>query len=141
MVRKPANREVTSKRAASAAARVLRDPKASKTAKSAVGSVLGTSDPEVIQSTIDWLYENRSEGMSAAIRNQLTRRSTSGYKTLATDFLSNLDTIAPDAILNADMGSGISANRDSAGKINVTIPDGRSLSWKDAVRLGFAKLG
>lgn len=34
------NTEVTSKKAASAAAKVLRDPKASKTAKSAAGSAL-----------------------------------------------------------------------------------------------------
>lgn len=34
------NKEVTSKKAASAAARVLRDPKASKAAKSAAGSAL-----------------------------------------------------------------------------------------------------
>lgn len=34
------NREVTSKKAASAAAKVLRDPKSSKLAKSAAGSAL-----------------------------------------------------------------------------------------------------
>lgn len=37
---KKASNEVTSKKAASAAAKVLRDPKASKDAKSAAGSAL-----------------------------------------------------------------------------------------------------
>lgn len=37
---KKGNSEVTSKQAASAAAKVLRDPKASKNAKSAAGSAL-----------------------------------------------------------------------------------------------------
>ena len=39
MARKP-NKEVTGKKAASAASKVLRDPKASKAAKSAAGSAL-----------------------------------------------------------------------------------------------------
>lgn len=39
MTRKP-NSEVTGKKAASAASKVLRDPKASKAAKSAAGSAL-----------------------------------------------------------------------------------------------------
>ena len=40
MARKPANKEVTSKRAASAASKVLRNPKSSKAAKTAAGSAL-----------------------------------------------------------------------------------------------------
>ena len=40
MSRKRTNREVTSKKAASAAGRVLRDPKSSKAAKAAAASAL-----------------------------------------------------------------------------------------------------
>jgi len=40
MAKKPSNKEVTSKRAASAASKVLRDPKSSKAAKTAAGSAL-----------------------------------------------------------------------------------------------------
>ena len=40
MASKRSNMEVTSKKAASAAAKVLRDPKSSKAAKSAAGSAL-----------------------------------------------------------------------------------------------------
>lgn len=40
MVKRTANKEVTSKRAASAASKVLRDPKSSKAAKTAAGSAL-----------------------------------------------------------------------------------------------------
>ncbi len=40
MASKRSNKEVTSKKAASAAAKVLRDPKSSKAAKSAAGSAL-----------------------------------------------------------------------------------------------------
>jgi hypothetical protein len=40
MAKRASNREVTSKKAASAASRVLRDPKSSKAAKTAAGSAL-----------------------------------------------------------------------------------------------------
>ncbi len=40
MAKRVSNREVTSKMAASAASKVLRDPKSSKTAKTAAGSAL-----------------------------------------------------------------------------------------------------
>lgn len=40
MAKKTTNREVTSKRAASAASKVLRNPKSSKAAKTAAGSAL-----------------------------------------------------------------------------------------------------
>ena len=40
MPKRPPNREVTSKRAASAAAKVLRNPRSSKAAKTAAGSAL-----------------------------------------------------------------------------------------------------
>jgi hypothetical protein len=40
MTKRGSNREVTSKKAASAASKVLRDPKSSKAAKTAAGSAL-----------------------------------------------------------------------------------------------------
>ncbi|WP_439359941.1 hypothetical protein [Bradyrhizobium sp. DASA03007] len=40
MAKRGSNREVTSKKAASAASKVLRDPKSSKAAKTAAGSAL-----------------------------------------------------------------------------------------------------
>lgn len=40
MVKRGSNQEVTSKQAASAASKVLRDPKSSKAAKTAAGSAL-----------------------------------------------------------------------------------------------------
>lgn len=40
MAKRVSNREVTSKKAASAASKVLRDPKSSKVAKTAAGSAL-----------------------------------------------------------------------------------------------------
>ncbi|HBC07222.1 MAG TPA: hypothetical protein DC046_06510 [Rhodospirillaceae bacterium] len=40
VAKRTANREVTSKRAASAASKVLRDPRSSKAAKTAAGSAL-----------------------------------------------------------------------------------------------------
>lgn len=50
MAKRIANREVTSKRAASAASKILRNPRASKAAKTAAGSAL-TQRPDRAQKT------------------------------------------------------------------------------------------
>ena len=72
MAKRPANREVTSKRAASAASKVLRNPKSSKAAKTAAGSAL-TQRPNKSSPKNKWAEEFRRDAVRIATTGGLTR--------------------------------------------------------------------
>ena len=78
--------------------------------------------------------------LQAAVRKHAMTRSTASYGELAREYISNLDTIDPDAILSADFGGQGKAHRDDSGKIVVTDASGTTYTWKSAVKAGIIKL-
>ncbi len=89
-----------------------------------------------------WEYYNQPTNLpklQAAVRQHAMTRSTAAYGELAKEFLSNLDTIDPAAILEADFGGKGSAHRDANGKIVVTSPNGTTMSWAAAVKAGLVR--
>lgn len=104
-------------------------------ANRAVEAVAGI-DP---QDVWDWAWTNKPKQIQGAISSHLTQRNTEAYKALARDYVANLDTISPDAILGAEVNGG-QIHRDHAGRIVITGSDGRTYSWAGAVNAGWIKL-
>lgn len=77
------------------------------------------------------------EQLGRAVVQQLTNRTLHSYTALAETYISNLDTIDPQAILDADLGvAGTSVHQDAQGTIVVTDANGTTYSWKSAVAAG-----
>jgi hypothetical protein len=54
--------------------------------------------------------------------------------------MENLDTITPDAILNANFpDKGVSAHKAPDGRIVLNIPGRGQVSWATAVKIGLVK--
>ena len=91
-----------------------------------------------------WEYANRPENLptlQAAVRKHAMTRSTASYAEIAQDYIANLDTIDPEAILNADFGGQGKAHRDPmTGDIVVTDNNGVTYKWRTAVKTGIIKL-
>ena len=95
-------------------------------------------DPEAV-----WSHFNEPANLpklQAAVREHAMTRSTASYNVLAQEYVENLDTIDPEAILSADFGGQGKAHRDANGKIVVTDANGTTYTWKSAVKAGIIKL-
>ncbi|RAU22298.1 hypothetical protein CU669_09245 [Paramagnetospirillum kuznetsovii] len=77
--------------------------------------------------------------MKQAIHDQAIKRTTSGYQKVAQAYLENLDTINPDALLNAQLGEGLKVKRSSNGKIVLETPKGE-LEYRSAIKAGLIKI-
>ena len=109
-------------------------------ARSVITDALG-GNAELTETMLAWAYDQRGDEVSKAVREQLLNRRTAGYAELAKEFMANLDTIAPDAILNAEMAGGVSVTRDDRGRIVVRDDrTGRTYGWRSAVEAGIISL-
>ena len=88
-----------------------------------------------------WAAQAKEGKVRDAVKHHLTLRQTRGYKELAKEYVRNLDTINPDAILNAEFGNGVSARRDAQGQIILKDAQGREFEWQSAVLNGIVRLG
>jgi hypothetical protein len=104
-------------------------------ANGAVESVAGV-DP---QDVWDWAWEKNPKQMQAAMTSHVNDRTTEAYRQIAREYVANLDTISPDAILNAEVVGG-SVHRDAQGNVFFQLANGRLVSWSEAVRTGIMKL-
>lgn len=105
-------------------------------ANRAVEAVAGGIDPQDVWS---WAWEKNPKQIQAAMNSHISNRTTEAYKQLTRDYVANLDTINPDAILNAEVVGG-KVERDAQGKVFFTLPNGRRVSWSEAVGTGIMKL-
>lgn len=87
------------------------------------------------EAVIEWAREHRSDQFTKAMEEQATKRTTDGYVALARDYLTNLDEVDPDAILEADLADGLEARREG-DKIILRAATGQTFDWKTAVRAG-----
>lgn len=94
-------------------------------------------DPEAV---FTHAWEVDPEGMEKAQRDHATQRSTEGYKALARSYVENLDTLDPQAVLNAEFGNGVTAYQHG-DKIILQDHLGRTFEWKAAVRAGIVSVG
>jgi hypothetical protein len=95
----------------------------------------GLSSDEVFA----WAYQNKPEMMKDAIHQQATMRTTKGYQKVAQTYMENLDTINPQALLNAQLGQGLKVMKANNGKIVIQTPKGQ-IEYRAAVRSGLIKL-
>jgi len=94
-------------------------------------------DPDAI---IDWAHENEPALMRQAMMDQATKRTTSGYLDVAQEYLTRLDTIDPESILSAGFHDGIKAHQGGDGRIVLTLSNGSTVLWKDAVKTGLVSV-
>ena len=96
-------------------------------------------DPEALWA---WSNEPANVGaLQAAVRKHAMTRSTAAYGEIAKSYILAMDEHSPDAILSADLGDGIRRTyRDDHGAIVLEDANGRSYTWKSAVRSGLVQL-
>lgn len=94
-------------------------------------------DSEVV---LEWARENDPDTLRQAMMDQATKRTTSGYTNITQRYVEQLDTIDPDAILNANLQNGLKAHKDDSGRIVLTDSLGRSFEWRNAVRGGLVSV-
>lgn len=94
-------------------------------------------DPQAVYA---YAREHNNQALQQAMKDQGLKRTVSGYKSLAENYVMNLDTIAPEQILSASFGPGVSVRKDASGRIIVKTPTVET-TWKAAVRAKLIKLG
>lgn len=114
-----------------------------------IGTLRGQFESQAIQAVsrtgldaievFDWARANMPQEYQRAVMQHVEGRTVGGYKGLVQEYVNNLDTTNPSAILNAEFGPGISASEqvDQLGhkKIVVKTPQGE-VEWKTALRMG-----
>ncbi|MET0025917.1 MAG: hypothetical protein ABW085_16835 [Sedimenticola sp.] len=93
-------------------------------------------DPEAVR---EWAQENTPDLMKQASFEHFNLRSTDGYNAVAHEYLKQLDKVDPDAILNAELGEGISATIGNRGEILLNTPHGQ-MSWASAISTGLVNV-
>lgn len=86
-----------------------------------------------------WAYAERGPAMKSAIIDQGTKGTTHAYKALAQEYVQGLDKIAPDALLDAQLGDGVKVHKGTRGEIIITAK-GRDMSWREALSSGAVSL-
>lgn len=91
------------------------------------------------QAVFEWAQKEAPEQLSKAMQAHAMERTTKGYKEIAQAYVSNLDTVNPDAILGANFGSGITAKKEN-GKVILDLPGVGTVDWKGALRSGLIRV-
>lgn len=105
-------------------------------ALAAVARTAGGVDAEAV---LAWAKAEAREELDAAMRKQAYDRSTEGYRNLAARYVENLDQIDPEAVLNADYDSGITAFQ-ADGEVILNIPKRGQVPYRIAVREGWIRV-
>lgn len=92
------------------------------------------------QEVFAWAQKEAPETLKRAMHSHAMERSTKGYTEVANAYISNLDTVNPEAILGADFGSGITAKREG-GKVILDLPGVGTVDWKGAIKSGLIRVG
>jgi hypothetical protein len=88
-----------------------------------------------------WARENDPQALKDAMRSQITARSTAGYKSIAKAFMGQLDSHQPQVVMDAAHAAGLEPTWDSRSRqIILTLPDGRTMPYRQAVMLGIINL-
>ncbi len=93
------------------------------------------------QQCFEWVRNNKPRELHQAIMDHAVKRTTSGYKQLAGEFLADMDKMNPDAILNADLGEGILEARKVGNEVVLKTATMGEIPWKAAVKMGLLKVG
>ncbi|WP_448189661.1 hypothetical protein [Azospirillum sp. sgz301742] len=87
----------------------------------------------------EWAKEHRKPSLEAAIRSHAEDRTTQGYRTLAREYVSNLDAIRTGDVMDAARAAGIGA-REINGRIVLDIPGHGSMGYASAVKHGLIRV-
>ena len=102
-------------------------------ARDVITKAAGGIDSERV---LEWVREHRADELNKAMVAQGTQRSTTGYASLAREYVNGLDEYDPDSILTADFTEGVSARRDENGKVIINV-NGTDYTWRSAIAGGF----
>ncbi|WFT79838.1 hypothetical protein QA634_32420 [Methylobacterium sp. CB376] len=92
----------------------------------------GSDDPEDF---FQWAHENKPREMKAAMHRHGMERDPRGCEPLYREYVSTIEDRDPEAILNAQFGSGITAKQVD-GKVIIVFPGGKEMSFKGALKAG-----
>jgi hypothetical protein len=86
----------------------------------------------------NWLKANKPADYREAIQALTMQRDPSAFRRLGAIFMQN--GISPADVLGADFGDGVTAHRDSTGRVVLSIPGKGQVAWTEAVRLGLVRV-
>jgi hypothetical protein len=100
---------------------------------------LGVHDHDLLA---EWIGQSpeRVQMMRDAVLSLMTSNSTAGWDAIAESYVQSLDTIDPEAVVEACEDAGIPVKK-VGGKIVLTLPGGAEVSYGVAVRQGLIKVG
>jgi hypothetical protein len=87
----------------------------------------------------DWVRENDPAGLRKAMNDHVMSRSTKGYEPLFRAYVERLADHAPDDVLNAQFGDGITA-RNINNQVILDIPGRGQMPFRSAVKAGLIKV-
>ncbi|ANY77002.1 hypothetical protein BB934_01195 [Microvirga ossetica] len=90
----------------------------------------GIEDPEGF---ISWAQHNRPDDFKAAMHSHGVERTTKAYQPLVSEYLATIADRDPEAVLEAQLGSGITATKQG-NTVILTIPGVGQVDFKTAVR-------
>ena len=82
----------------------------------------------------DWARTTAPAALQEAMHDHVHSGSLAGYQNIANNYLQNLDTINPAAILDSEDGKKLNARLESNGRISIDTPRGR-MGWSSWVRI------
>lgn len=94
-------------------------------------------DPSAVY---DWAMANAPSEMRQAMQAHVQGGDTSVYVALANRYAQSLADTDPDAVLNAEFGSGITAQRHPNGTILLNIPRYGQMTYKQAVKMNLIRI-
>jgi len=94
-------------------------------------------DPSAVH---DWAMANAPREMQQAMQAHVQMGDTSAYVALANRYAQSLADTDPDAVLNAEFGSGITAQRHPDGNILLNIPRYGQMTYKQAVKMNLIRI-
>lgn len=101
-------------------------------------AALGVHDDDLFASFVNGSAANRAAA-NEAMMSLMLHNSTAGFEQLATSFVEQLDSIAPDDVADALKAAGLPFHR-VGGQTLITFGDGSQVSYGVAVKQGLIKV-
>ena len=88
-----------------------------------------------------WSRTNAPNELKAAIQEHVNKGSYDGYQKLSQQYLETFDKHSPEVVLRSDASQQYKPQRESDNTISIELPGYGRVSWRQAVRQGFIKVG
>ncbi|EIZ83633.1 hypothetical protein WYO_3644 [Methylobacterium sp. GXF4] len=96
----------------------------------------GSEDPAGF---FEWAEEHQPRGLKAAKQSHGMERTTKGYEPMYREYVASMAEHDPQAVLNAEFGSGITA-KQVQGQVVLNIPGKGQMTYRGALKAGLIKV-